>query len=435
MAIEFSLEQIAGKIHSGKTREYFQEVLSSYQNENYRSSVVMLWSVVVCDIVYKLEHLVDLYEDAAARQILSELSEMQEKEPRSPVWELKLIELVSEKTQLIDGAEYENLLYLQRQRHLSAHPVLNRDRELHSPNKETVRSLLRNALEDILIKPPFYTQRVLTELLLDIEENAEVLSTREKVQQYVVSRYLNRLKVDVELQIFRSLWKLIFKSTDPSCENNRAINLKVLEVISKRHLGRLKGLISGENDYYSNIASGGQPVSYLVFYLSENPELYELLHPAAKLKVQHCISIDKVGKAFGWFIKNNLEQHFNDLLAWIEGDDHPSFKKGLWDHLLTISDSPEWQTMFCKLVGAYYAASRDYDEADARFEVSLEPRLHLFSLDDLTFTLERIENNNQTYGREQALQDHPRLKGRVLELDENFDCEAYPSFAKSAKED
>lgn len=48
---EYSLEKMAEKIHYGKTKEYFGEVLSSYHNENYRSAVVMLWSVAVCDIV------------------------------------------------------------------------------------------------------------------------------------------------------------------------------------------------------------------------------------------------------------------------------------------------------------------------------------------------------------------------------------------------
>jgi hypothetical protein len=71
--LEFSLENLSEKIHSGKTRNYFQEVLSSYHNGNYRSAVVMLWSVAVCDIVYKLQYLVDLYEDAVAKQFLMSL--------------------------------------------------------------------------------------------------------------------------------------------------------------------------------------------------------------------------------------------------------------------------------------------------------------------------------------------------------------------------
>ena len=97
---EFSLEKVSENIHFGKTKQYFQEVMSSYSNGNYRSTVVMLWSVTVCDIVYKLQSLIDLYDDASAKKILKELTKQQEAEPRSASWEIKLIDDVYEKTQL-----------------------------------------------------------------------------------------------------------------------------------------------------------------------------------------------------------------------------------------------------------------------------------------------------------------------------------------------
>jgi hypothetical protein len=124
--LEFSLENLSEKIHYGQTKDYFQEVLSSYHNGNYRSAVVMLWSVAVCDIVYKLQYLVDLYEDAVAKSILDELTTLQNHDSKSSSWELKLIEHTHEHTNLLDNSEYENLRYLQKQRHLSAHPILLR---------------------------------------------------------------------------------------------------------------------------------------------------------------------------------------------------------------------------------------------------------------------------------------------------------------------
>jgi hypothetical protein len=86
--MQFSLEKISEKIHNGKTKEYFGEVLSSYHNGNYRSAVVMLWSVAVCDIVFKLQKLIHLYEDAAAKEILNEMTALQEADPKSGSWEL-----------------------------------------------------------------------------------------------------------------------------------------------------------------------------------------------------------------------------------------------------------------------------------------------------------------------------------------------------------
>src|SRR4028118_1895289 len=231
---EFSLEYISEKIHYGKTKDYFQEVLSSYHNGNYRSAVVMLWSVAVCDIVYKLQYLVDLYQDQVAKKILDELTKSQKKDPKSSSWEVKLIEDTHAETNLLDNSEYENLLYLQKQRHLSAHPILDSDRQLHTPNKETVRALIRNTLEDLLIKPPFYTKKIIDELLVDIAQTAPALNTRQNLKKYLESRYLSRLKPEVEVSIYRSLWKLVFRLEDEDCTKNRAITFKTLKVIGNR---------------------------------------------------------------------------------------------------------------------------------------------------------------------------------------------------------
>ena len=60
-------------IYFTKTREYFQEVLSSYSNGNYRSAVVMLYSVAICDILFKLRELKDMFNDTVADEILKEV--------------------------------------------------------------------------------------------------------------------------------------------------------------------------------------------------------------------------------------------------------------------------------------------------------------------------------------------------------------------------
>lgn len=433
--MEFSLEKISERIHFGKTQGYFKEVLSSYQNGNYRSSIVMLWSVAVCDIIYKLQYLVDLYEDAAARDILNELTALQNSDPKSSGWEVKLVDDVYEKTNLVDGSEYENLRYLQKQRHLCAHPVLNQDRELHTPNKETVRSLLRNTLEGVLVKPPFYTQRIFDELMADISENSEALNTIKKVKQYVESRYLSRLTPATEQQIFRSLWKIVFKLENDECEQNRKINLQVLEVISQRNTPELKAILSGDRDYYSNIASTGWPIAYLVYYLSKNHDLYEILTDDAKLKIQHCIATNDVGKSLGWFIKENLEQHFEDLVTWVESDDRPTIESKHWDAIREINDSVEWEEMFCKVLSAYYTASRNFNQADGRFRSAILPHLRLFSIDGIQYLLTKIEGNNQVYWRGLASVDHPKVMNRALELDENFDVTPFPNFADNVLED
>jgi len=77
--MDFSIESAAERIQNSKTKECFKEVVSSYTMENYRSAVVMLYSVVIADLIYKMQDLGDLYNDEKADNILTEIKTMQEK--------------------------------------------------------------------------------------------------------------------------------------------------------------------------------------------------------------------------------------------------------------------------------------------------------------------------------------------------------------------
>ncbi len=64
----------------------------------------MLWSVVVCDIIFKLQELRDLHNDITAEKILIEIEALQKSDPYSPKWERELIKIVFDRTQLLDTA-------------------------------------------------------------------------------------------------------------------------------------------------------------------------------------------------------------------------------------------------------------------------------------------------------------------------------------------
>jgi len=434
--LEFSLENLSEKIHYAKTRNYFQEVLSSYHNGNYRSAVVMLWSVAVCDIVYKLQYLVDLYQDEKAEKILECIKKSQKDNPKSSSWEVKLIEDTHAETNLLDHSEYANLVYLQQQRHLSAHPILDSDRQLHTPNKETVRALIRNTLEDLLIKPPFYTKKIIDELVKNIAEAAPALNTRQKVKKYLESRYLSKLKPEAELSIYRSLWKFVFKLEDEDCRKNRYINVRTLEVIGNRNAGSILNLIRGDRDYYSNVSSSPLTLDHLVTYLSKNPQIYDLLNEDAKLKIQHNVKTTQRSKICGWFVKENLEGHYEDILSLIENDINFNFRKGELKFLLETPDTEEWQHLCCRILCSYYCASRRFDEADYRFQEAISPYLEFFDKEAIVFLIERIEQNDQVYGRRKAKEEHKEIKKKLFQLHgQEFDLNPYPYFQRNVMED
>lgn len=432
---EFSLENLSEKIHYGKTKDYFREVLSSYHNGNYRSAVVMLWSVAVCDIVYKLQNLIDLYGDSVATTIIDNLKSLQERNPTSAAWEIELVENTYKETNLLNGLEYENLRYLQKQRHLSAHPILKADRELHTPNKETVRALIRNTLEDLLVKPPFYTQKIIDELLADIAESSPTIYTREKVKRYVESRYLSRLKPEVEISIYRTLWKLVFKLENDDCLKNRVVNFRTLEVIRNRNRENISKEIIGDRDYYSNVSLCPQNLDFLVFHLSKNHDIYHSLNEDAKLKIQHHVENTNTGKLCGWFLKDSLADYYSDVLSLIKGTTDFSFTDEQLKFLLEILDTEEWQNKFCRILSIYYCAS-SYNQANSRFQQAISPYLELFDKDAVIFLIQHIEQNNQVYEYGGAIENHQEIKKKLFQLHgEEFNLNPYPYFTRNVVED
>lgn len=101
--------QEADKIYFKNTKEYFQEVMSSYSIGNYRSANVMLYSVAICDILLKLQELQDMYNDSVAKEILEAVKKQQKQNEKNPAWENKLLEMVKTKTQLLDAVAYTHL--------------------------------------------------------------------------------------------------------------------------------------------------------------------------------------------------------------------------------------------------------------------------------------------------------------------------------------
>ena len=80
------------EIYFSKSKEYFKEVLSSYANGNYRSATVMLYSVAVCDILFKLRELKDMYNDSVAAQILETVEREQSTSNKKSSWEKTLVD-------------------------------------------------------------------------------------------------------------------------------------------------------------------------------------------------------------------------------------------------------------------------------------------------------------------------------------------------------
>ncbi len=424
------LEEIAERIHLPQTKKYFTEVLSCYRHGNYRSAVVMLWSVVIFDIIEKLHKLVGAYGDKPATEILKYIKE-QEKYP-NPSWEKELLKKIHDKTELLDQADYTNLCHLQEKRHLSAHSVISGkpgDRELHSPNQDTTKALIREALKSVLNKPYFYTRNILDIFLEDISANSINLPTNDLVKKYIYEQYLNRMRQDIQLQIYKSFWRLVFKTNNDNCNKNRKINFQVLEVIGEINEGQLDEFIKSDKEYYSEISPNYSILSFLLVYLAKKPNLYGSLGENAHAVLAGLEQRNPTARVLSRFKQESLMEHFSALVEYFNDNRTTVIVEWYaWSTLAgVIKTNEEWE-MFRKVISIYYATSINYDTADARFANVVKPYLNTFAINDFIFMLGEIEKNHQTYDRRHAKFDHSLIANRVMELSPSFNKDKHPKF-------
>jgi len=428
---DFSLEMSAERIVIAQTKEYFAEVLRCYQSESYRSAVVMLWSVVVCDILFKLQEIETQYSDAIASQILDEVRKFQISSPNSPEWEQKLLRRVKERTHLLDPGDFENLNALLAHRHLSAHPVLTSTDILFAPNRETVRSHIRNALEGVLTKPSIMTKRVFDAFVEDLELYGERFPDEASLAKYLNAKYLSRSLVYVEQGLFRSLWKLVFRSRDPRCETNRTVNFRALNILYKKKRESFRSAIENERDYYSDVDLSGTAFTLLINFVADYPEVFDLFNDAAKTPLETAATKDLDAFAFAWFLDSTVSGHLGRVKDRIQKGgqvlDDAAFK-----HLYDRAQENGLRDQALDIGIQQFRCSSSFDMANNSYERFIEPYLNEFSATQLESIAKAIDENGQIHGRRRARTDHAAIKPLLDEaFNGKFKYEDFPNFAET----
>jgi hypothetical protein len=430
---DFSIEMAAERIVDRRSREYFREVYSSYVNTNYRSATVMLWSVVVADLVFKLEELETMYGDPAAVAILAAVTKTQTNNPNSPVWELELLEEVKKRTSLLEIAEHESLVALQRQRHLSAHPILTGVRELSSPSREMARANIRSALEAVLTKPSLMSRKILDSMLEDLERLRDQGLERPDLERFITGKYLAHMLPKVEDSVFRSLWNLAFMKTDQRCEDNRKINRTALQTIFARRPDHFLSLIEADGRHYGEVSHEGTCGIQLIAFLATAPRVFKSLPDPAKVIIEAVAGTSRELGAIAWFLAPSPEEHLRSLSDAVQTEKVQIPSRAV----RRLRDWAEDEgaaavTEADRLSVLVYGASRNYSDADQRFAALIKPRLEHFSKDDMLLLLSRIDANEQVWGRGRGQEEHKLVKAAAEKLlGKKFDFDKFSNFVLS----
>jgi hypothetical protein len=428
---DFTLENISQKIYSNKTKEYIQEVLSSYYNNNNRAAIVTLYSVVIIDILDKLEILDEIYLDTTAKAILDDLKEFQKNNPINPDWERDLIEQVKTRTSIIDNVDYAHIQALRNDRHLCAHPAIDKDAKLYTPNNETVASHIRNMLESLFLKPAILSKKILITILEDIASKKELLIDEESLEKYIKAKYLPNLTPTVEVSLFREIWKFAFRLNDPKSNENRLLIFRVLSLFFKRNSASCFGKIKSESEYFSNILDSEDTLKLLILFLAANEFLYKEFRADVHMLVEQQTIKNPSAKVVAWFINDSFEKHIEEIKILIKNGFNttlPPYDADItaYQRLINIGLTKGYKKEIADFIIWRYSISKSYDDGDKIFSYLISPNLNIFTTIQFENLLNFANQNGQTFGRNQASGDHKLIQRYIVEnIDANFNFEKY----------
>lgn len=394
MEKDFSIEASIEKIYNSKTKEYFKEVYQTFVNGNYRSSTVMLYSVLICDLVYKLRDLRDLYNDSKAKKMLEEIELSQNLNPKSPEWETKLIEAIKDRMTLLEPSDIVTIESLQKFRHLSAHPVLTNSDLLYTPNKDVVRSLMRNILTGILVNPPFFSNKIFDTFVNDLSDIKEKITDDQGLKKYLTSRYLIRLKNTDFNKLFRSLWKIVFISDDKLAVENRTINYRALKILFAHNEQLCLSCIHNESNYYSNITKN-KALYNISGILSEFPKVFQELDNSLQQLIIDHISKDNNLKLICWFLNETLEKHWKFLAS----EEIDSLDNNYLLYLKKIAIQNDCLAEYVDFVIEYFGKSNNWDVCQNRYDNALTTVIEDINKKQLERLLKVSNENSQIFQR------------------------------------
>lgn len=307
---DFIIEGQIEKVVNPKTKEYLEEVISSYYNGNYRATVVVLYTTVIYDLLQKVSVLKNMYNDKGAKEIIDNIINKQTANPKNPEWEVILIEDICKKTKLISDVEKEELLYLKNQRNFAAHPIVTTDGEyeeleLRNITKETASDLIRKAFEIVFLRDAILAKDLVEDIVADLNEFYNRVGT-DGLKNYLNTKYYRRMTQSRKDVLFKSLWKFVFVLKNTECDRDRKANYYGLLFLYEENKQHYHNIIKKDEDSYfgkmevETIESWSEKINtdinfatiayfqkmsrivYLIKFIEQCPEIYNIFNSHAK---------------------------------------------------------------------------------------------------------------------------------------------------------
>ncbi|WHX48553.1 hypothetical protein QNH46_21190 [Paenibacillus woosongensis] len=392
---DYSLDVAAERIKHPKTKEYFQEVMSSYAIGNYRSAVLSLYAIVISDLVFKLKDQVERESDPGAEKILKEVEQEKKKDITSSKWEKLLVEKVFQETKLLELSDKANIEYLKDHRNLSAHPNIldTEDNVLFTPNKETVRAHIRNMLEGVLTKSSTHTAKLVDLIITKLPQMYELANDTTEFERMLVKRYLGEMNGKALTSLFKKLWKFTYRLDDDDCDENREVNAITVELINRIYPDLVIKCLSDDPVYYSQVSFGKKQINKLIDLFNQSPRLFILLDEDVQKQLD--TEIRRYNSLFvrAWFLSSDPEEHLNKVVPHLSSRE---FNYITLNRLEELARTVNKMNVYRKMLIKYLSSANNYSGAIRRIEI-VKRKLEEFEEDELNELLKVMNSNSQIY--------------------------------------
>mgnify|MGYP003365424221 CR=1 FL=1 len=410
MAFEMEIR----KIENPHTRQYMREVISDYNNGNFRSAVIMLYVVIMSDIVEKLDSLSGIYSNEAAKEILAQLSDRSKYDASR---ERFLFEQVQKRLPaMLPNEAVATIKSLKEWRNVSAHPSLAQDspEPLGRPSQETVAGLIRESIDTVFSQSADLSTRSFSPFLDTIAENENSFADDSALKNFLEKKYFTKFQASTYNYMVEHLFSIVFTSTDNDSTQHRYINFKVLIMLIGHKRERSLTYLTKSSRFQNLQIQEPDILDLLMQFFRNLPESFEFAPYFARHQIELKTKIDPNLKLINFYLDaSNLTVHISTLLKELGQDNDYCnfFDKITWTsayveairkQLLETGDIAALN----KLSILVYGESTNFDSADARFEYLIAPQLKSFTQDEFQLLFKKAGKNSQCYARSRATSDH-----------------------------
>ena len=211
-------------LDNNESRTYFKEILQSYYSQNYRATIVLLYSFVIYDLFIKLQTMAN-EGDKKATTKLTEINTMIADDEKYSLVANAIIEFYKQNCPLYFNRFVEDIEYLKNCRNKCAHLKVN-DNSLYVPNDYQARMLICSMFDNIFsVKAPFIMD-LFSFAKSDVEKYTSQLfgipetGIEESIISELKNKYFKRMTYDSIKKSYKTFARLLFVSEDEDCKKN-----------------------------------------------------------------------------------------------------------------------------------------------------------------------------------------------------------------------